>query len=78
MKKVYFYYLPLCPRSFFSLKNLRKEADNFSEIEIIVKKTFLIKANRIILPPAIKHEKNLLSGFFLTRNKIRKFITGIF
>lgn len=74
MKKIYFYYTPLCPRSYFSLMNLKKEikASDF-EVEV-VKKIFIRFYKKTVLPPCIVLDDKTLNGFFLTRSKINNFL----
>ena len=67
--------MPFCPRSYFSLGNLKKVIKNFSDAEIVVDKSFFFyKEGKIYFPPFIEFENNFLTGFFLSSEKILNFL----
>lgn len=78
MKKIYFYYTPLCPRSYLSLKNLKKEI-KASDLEVrCIKKIFFKFEDNTYFPPAVVYKNQILFGFYLTRDKIKKFIKNLY
>jgi hypothetical protein len=78
MKKIYFYYQPFCPRSYFSLKNFKKEIKT-SDFDLKIIKTFAYKANKkLIFPPCIVYKNRILNGFYLSRLKIKNFFSNFY
>ncbi|PID78001.1 MAG: hypothetical protein CSB21_02610 [Deltaproteobacteria bacterium] len=75
MVKIRFFFMPLCPRSYFSLKNCKREIDGLEGVYIDVKKVFFIRRkSALYFPPVIEIENRILSGFYLSSKKIKKFI----
>jgi len=78
MEKIYFYYMPFCPRSYFSLRNLKKEI-KASDLELkCIKKFFYIKNKIIFIPPVLVYKNRVLAGFYLNPHKIRKFLNNLY
>lgn len=74
MKKIFYYYMPFCPRSYLGLKNLNNAVKEYQDIQIIVKKVFYLKIDsKLYFPPLIKSGDKILYGFYLSRNKINNF-----
>jgi len=75
MGKVYFYFLPFCPRSYFSFLNLKKVKDEILTFDIVLIRSFSCRKNgKFYFPPVIYTNEKILSGFFLSYKKISNFL----
>lgn len=78
MEKIYFYYFPLCPRSYLSLKNLEREIKT-SDLEVkCIKKIIFKFKGKIFFPPALLYKNQILTGFYLSKPEIRKFLKNFY
>jgi glutaredoxin len=76
--KITFYHSPLCPRCRAARKNLLGILENRREIEFeeidVLCHPLKTLSDGIRIFPALKFEERVLSGFFLSKEKIRSFL----
>lgn len=66
--------MPACPRSYFSLRNLKNEIKDL-DFQLKITKGFYFKLNnKLSLPPFIVYKDKYLTGLLLTRNQIKLFL----
>lgn len=71
--------MPLCPRSYFSLKNLKREIGKTpDDFGLEIKSAFFTKQNKkLFFPPLIVCNNQFLSGIYLSAEKIDLFLRSL-